>query len=291
MEYPRVLDTLKTAFLAFGLKALSALAIWIVGRWLIGVVSSLLRRALNARHIDHTITTYIINTLVVALNIFLAMAILGRFGVETTSFAALLAGAGLAIGTAWAGMLASFAAGAFMVILRPFKVGDFVTVAGVTGTVREVGLFVTAIDTPDNVRTIVGNNKVFGNDILNFHTNPYRRVDLKAQLASGADHDRARAALKEAILARVPSVLHAPGPDVEILEFNEFGPVLCVRPYCNNDYYWQVYFDTNRVIAEVLADFPGPARPVSLRTVPAPGPAVAAPPPPAVTPAPASAPV
>jgi small conductance mechanosensitive channel len=285
VEYPRALDTIKTAFLTFGLKALSAIAIWVVGRWLIGVVSSLLRRALNARHIDHTITTYIINTLVVALNMFLVMAILGRFGVETTSFAALLAGAGLAIGTAWAGMLASFAAGAFMVILRPFKVGDFVTVAGVTGTVREIGLFVTAVDTPDNVRTFVGNNKVFGNDILNFHTNPYRRVDLKAQLASGADHDRARAALKDAILARVTNALQAPAPDVEILEFNEFGPVLCVRPYCDNDHYWQVYFDTNRVIAEVLAEYPGPSRPVTVRT---PAVAAVAAPPPAVAPAPLS---
>jgi small conductance mechanosensitive channel len=267
VDLTRVIDTIKTAFLAFGLKAISAIVIWIVGRWLIGVISSLLRRALNARHIDHTITTYIINTLVVALNIFLAMAILGRFGVETTSFAALLAGAGLAIGTAWAGMLANFAAGAFMVILRPFKVGDFVNAAGVTGTVREIGLFVTAIDTPDNVRTFVGNNKVFGSDILNYHTNPYRRVELKAQLSSAADHAKARTALKEAILERVPNALKDPGPDVEILEFNEFGPVLCVRPHCHNDHYWQVYFDTNRVIAEVLASYPGPARPVAIRSV------------------------
>ena len=267
MDLTATITVLKTAFLGFGLKALSAIAIWIVGRWLIGVVSSLLRRALNARHIDYTITTYIINTLMVALNIFLAMAILGRFGVETTSFAALLAGAGLAIGTAWAGMLANFAAGAFMVILRPFKVGDFVNVAGVTGTVREIGLFVTSVDTPDNVRTVVGNNKVFSGDILNFHTNSYRRVDLKAQLASGADFKKAFALLKEAIKTQVPNALAEPAPDVEILEFNEFGPVLCVRPYCNNDHYWQVYFDTNRVIAEVLADFPGPARPVALRTV------------------------
>jgi small conductance mechanosensitive channel len=282
MDFGRVTDTLKTAFLAFGIKALSAIAIWIIGRWLIGAISSLLRRALNARNIDHTITTYIINTMVVALNIFLAMAILGRFGVETTSFAALLAGAGLAIGTAWAGMLANFAAGAFMVILRPFKVGDFVNAAGVTGTIREIGLFVTAIDTPDNVRTYVGNNKVFGSDILNYHTNPYRRVELKAQLSGAADHAKARAALKEAILARVPNVLRDPGPDVEILEFNEFGPVLCVRPHCSNDSYWQVYFDTNRVIAEVLADYPAPARPVALRsvapiTLAAPAPAPAAP--------------
>ncbi len=266
MDFATILTKLKEAFFTLGLKALSAIAIWVIGRWLITAVSSLLRRALNARHIDHTITTYVINTLVVALNIFLAMAILGRFGVETTSFAALLAGAGLAIGTAWAGMLANFAAGAFMVILRPFKVGDFVTIAGLTGTVREIGLFVTAIDTPDNVRTFVGNNKVFGGDILNFNTNQNRRVDLKAQLASGADFEKAIALLKEGI-KKIPNVQLTSGPDVEIIEFNEFGPVLCVRPYCHNDHYWQVYFDTNKLIATTLADFPGPARPVAMRTV------------------------
>lgn len=274
MDVTPLITTVKNAFLSLGLKALSAIAIWVVGRWLIGAVSSLLRRALNARHIDHTITTYVINTLVVALNIFLAMAILGRFGVETTSFAALLAGAGLAIGTAWAGMLANFAAGAFMVILRPFKVGDFVTVGGITGTVKEIGLFVTALDTPDNVRTFVGNNKVFGGDILNFNTNSFRRVDLKAQLASGADFEQAIALLKEA-LKKIPNVQLTVGPDVEILEFNEFGPVLCVRPYCHNDQYWQVYFDTNKVIASTLASFPGPARPLAVRTVGAPAPAAA----------------
>jgi len=114
------------------------------------------------------------------LNIILVVAIRGYFGVETTSFAAILAAAGIAIGMAWSGLLANFAAGAFMVVLRPFKVGDFVTVGGITGTVKEVGLFVTALNTPDNVLTIIGNNKVFSDTIQNFSANPYRRVDLKA---------------------------------------------------------------------------------------------------------------
>lgn len=266
MDFMHYLTPLKVVVFDLGLKALSAIAIWVIGRKLIGGVSSLLKRGLGARSIDATITSYIVNTLVVALNVFLGMAILGRFGVETTSFAALLAGAGLAIGTAWAGMLANFAAGAFMVILHPFKVGDFVTAAGVTGTVREIGIFVTAIDTPDNVRTFVGNNKVFSGDILNFQTNPFRRVDLKAQLAGSADCARAIALLKVAVKA-IPNVRQDVGPDVEILEFSEFGPVLCVRPYCHNDDYWQVYFETNRVIRDTLADFPGAARPVAVRNV------------------------
>ena len=267
MNPEQILNTLKTTGLDFAIKAVSALAIWIVGRWLVGMLTGLLRRALVARSVDNTLSTYIVNTLAVVLNIILVMAILGRFGVETTSFAALLAGAGIAIGTAWGGMLSNFAAGAFMVILRPFKVGDFVTAGGVTGTVHEIGIFVTTIDTPDNVRTFVGNGKVFSGDILNFVANPYRRVDLKAQLSGAADHNLAIARLKHAIKTQVKNLSPDVGPDVEILEFTEFGPVLCVRPYCHNDHYWQVYFDTNKLIKEELADFPGASRPVAIRNV------------------------
>ncbi len=160
---------------------------------------------------------------------------------------------------AWSGLLSNFAAGAFLIVLRPFKVGDFVTVAGVTGTVKEIGLFATALNTPDNVVTLVGNNKIFSDTIQNYTSNPYRRVELKAQLAGNADHRAAIALLKEKIGA-IPNVLADPPVDVEILEFNLVGPVLAVRPHTHNDHYWQVYFDTNRTIKEALAEagFPVP---------------------------------
>src|SRR5262245_30670215 len=110
---------------------------------------------------------YMVNIVTVMLNIALVLGILGYFGVETTTFAALFAAAGVAIGMAWSGLLGHFAAGAFLIVLRPFKTGDFVTIAGVTGTVREIGLFATAIDTPDNVHTVIGNNKVLSDTIVN----------------------------------------------------------------------------------------------------------------------------
>jgi hypothetical protein len=133
------------------------------------------------------VARFVANTISVLLNITLVVAILGYFGVQTTSFAALIAACALAIGTAWAGLLASFAAGAFLIVLRPFKVGDFITAGGVTGTVQEIGLFVTTFDTPDNVRTYVGNNKIFSDTIQNYTTNPYRRVELTAQISGSAD--------------------------------------------------------------------------------------------------------
>src|SRR5262245_41156253 len=105
--------------------------------------------------------SYARSTLSVVLKVALIVGILGWFGVETTTFAALIAAAGVAVGMAWSGLLSNFAAGVFLVVLRPFKVGDYVTIGGVEGTVREIGLFVTKLDTPDNVAHIIGNNKVF----------------------------------------------------------------------------------------------------------------------------------
>ena len=249
------------------LRVLGALVLWIVGRLLIGVVLRLVARGLAVRHIDATIARYLSNILNVIFNIALAVAILGFFGVETTTFAALVAAAGVAIGVAWGGLLSSFAAGAFLIILQPFKVGDFITAAGITGTVQEIGLFVTAIDTLDNVRTIVGNNKIFSDTIQNFSANPYRRVDLTAQLDHCVDHRTAIFRLKER-LGKINHVLLDPAPDVEILTFNLAGPVLAVRPYCANAHYWQVYFDTNRMIRETFGDagFPAPETHYAIRS-------------------------
>jgi small conductance mechanosensitive channel len=242
-----------------GLKILAAIVLWIVGRWLIGLVGRMLQSAMSRQKVDPTLMRYIGSFVAITLNIVLVVAILGYFGVETTSFAALVAGVGIAIGAAWGGLLSNFAAGAFLIILKPFKVGDFVTAGGVTGTVKEIGLFATALDTPDNVMTLIGNAKIFADTIQNFTANPYRRVELKCQLAGAADHVAAMQLLR-AKLATVPNVLTEPAVEVEILDFNLVGPVLAVRPFCHNDHYWQVYFDGNRVIREALAEagFPAP---------------------------------
>ncbi len=249
-----------------GFKVLAAIVFWIVGRWLIGLVGRLLQSALGRQKVDPTLMRYIGSFVAVTLNIILVVAILGYFGVETTSFAALVAGVGIAIGAAWGGLLSNFAAGAFLIVLKPFKVGDFVTVGGITGTVKEIGLFATTLDTPDNVLTLVGNAKIFGDTIQNFSSNPFRRVELKAQLANSADHQQAIALLKERLQA-IPNVLTEPPVEVELLEFTQLGPVLAVRPYCNNEHYWQVYFDTNRIIREELgrAGFPMPEQPMVIR--------------------------
>jgi len=259
MNWNTIAQTAQATITGVGLQVLGAIVLYIVGRWLISFAVGLVQKGLARQKFDPTLLRFIGNTISVILNITLVIAILGYFGVQTTSFAALLAGAGLAIGSAWGGLLANFAAGVFLVVLRPFKVGDFISAGGTSGTVEEVGLFVTTIDTPDNVRTYVGNNKLFSDNIQNFSTNPYRRIDLGAQISGAADPKLVVAALKQRI-RQIPNVVAKPEPDVVISSFTAVGPVLAIRPYCNNEHYWQVYFDTNLAIREVLGDgtFPAP---------------------------------
>lgn len=239
--------------ISIGLKILGAIALWIVGVWLIGLIMRIVTRSLERQKVDTTHIRYIVSGVTVLLKVVLIVSILGYFGIQTTTFAALIAAIGIAIGAAWGGLLANLAAGAFLVFLKPFKIGDLISAAGVLGTVKEIGLFVTTLDTLDNVRTYVGNNKLFSDNIQNYSINPFRRVDLLAQLNHGTDHNAAIKLLKER-LAKIPNVLSNPLPDVEILQFNLAGPVLAVRPYCHNDHYWQVYFDTNRLIRESFGE-------------------------------------
>ncbi len=247
-------------------RVLVAIVIFLVGRRLIGLVGRVLGATLARKEVDPTLQRYLSSAVTITLNILLIVAILGYFGFETTSLAALIAGVGIALGTAWGGLLANLAAGVFLVLLRPFKTGDYVVAGGVEGTVDAIGMFGTTINTPDNVHTIVGNNKIFSDTIKNFSVNPYRRVDRLAQLAHSVDTTDAIRRLKAA-LSTIPNVAQTPPPDVEIVDFSPMGPVLAVRPYCANAHYWQVYFDTNRVIRDTCgaAGYPVPEQHYSLR--------------------------
>ena len=253
MNIEAIQTFLGTTAIDIGLKVLAALAFWVIGRWLIGRVIGLMQAAMNRNHVDPTLTKYLGSIIAIALNIALVLGILGYFGIETTSFAAMLAGAGVAIGAAWSGLLGNFAAGAFMLILRPFKVDDFVSIGGVVGTVHELGLFGTTIVTPDNVMTLIGNGKIFGDTIQNFSVLPVRRVERVAQLANGVDALDAIARLKAAV-ALIPNVSTDMPPEVNLFDMKLEGPQIAVRPYTHTDHYWQVYFDTNEAIVRVCKE-------------------------------------
>ena len=268
METTSLLASLNATMISIGWKLLGALLLWIAGRMLIRLAMRLLGGGMRAKGIEATIIRYVQNTVNVLLTIILVISILEVFGVQTTSFAALLAGAGLAVGAAWSGLLSNFASGAFLVILRPFKVGDFISAAGVTGTVMEIGLFITTINTPDNLRTYIGNNKILSDNVQNFTVNAYRRVDITAQVAHSMDPRQAMEKIAS-LVAKVPNVLTEPAPDLKILAHTPGGCVLAVRPYCNNSNYWQVYFDTQQAIRDALgaAGYPAPEFVVELNAM------------------------
>jgi small conductance mechanosensitive channel len=259
----KYIDTAVQLGMNIGVKILGALVLWIIGRLVVRGVLGVLDRSLAARKLDETVAKYLSSVASVLLNILLLLAVLSVFGIETTTFAGLLAAMGVAVGVAWSGLLANLAAGVFMIALRPFKAGDYVIAGGTEGTVHSIGLFVTVIDTPDNCRTFVGNGKVFSDTIKNYSENKYRRVELVAQLSGQADVHKAIEVLKEK-LKTIPNVIKTPAPDVEILTFNLSGPVLAVRPYCNTAHYWQVYFSTNELINDEIGKlgFPPPANPI-----------------------------
>jgi small conductance mechanosensitive channel len=172
-------------------KVLGAIAVWIIGGLVVKSVQRLLDATLARRKVDPTLIYYAHNTLGVSLKALLFLAILNIFGIETTSFSAILAAAGVAIGVAWSGLLSNFAAGIFLILLRPFRVGDVITAAGVTGVVREIGLFATTIDNGENLRMFVGNNKLFSDNICNYTTNSFRVAMMRVQVASEINVDEA----------------------------------------------------------------------------------------------------
>ena len=241
-------------------QVLGAIAVWIIGGMLIGVACRMLNATMNARNLDRTITNYVVSALSILLRVVLIVGVLGMFGVESTSFAALLAAVGVAIGMAWAGLLANFAAGVFLVLLRPFKVGDIITGAGVNGQVKEIGLFATTLDTRNNVRIFVGNNKLFSDNIINHSHNPYVRLELRAQIANGVNPFEILPKIKERVL-KIANVVSDPAPDCGIVEYNAAGTQLFVCPYVRGGVPEQegVMGGVYGAIAEATAGLPVPA--------------------------------
>lgn len=252
MNTEAVWTFLSTRGADLALKVVAALVVWFVGRWLIGWARKLFQAALHrGKRVDETLARYLGAIVGFVLNALLILAILDVFGVRTTSFAALLAGAGLAVGTAWGGLLQHFAAGVFLQVLRPYKVGDHVLIGGVNGRVTELGLFGTTIVTGDNVQALIGNNKVLADTIQNFSALPTRRIDLSCTVPAGTDVAAAIDKLRAAV-AKIPNVAREPLPQLEILKQSAEGVQIAVRPSAHADHYWQVYHDTQKAMMETL---------------------------------------
>ncbi|NRD58789.1 mechanosensitive ion channel family protein [Corallococcus exiguus] len=233
------------------LKVIGALFVWFIGRTVIAGFRKVLDMGLQRRQLDATLIRYVGSLFTGTLTIMLIVGILGLMGVETTSFAALIAAAGIAIGAAWSGLLANFAAGIFLLVLRPFRVGEEIEAGGVVGIVQEIGLFVTTLDTSDNVRIAVGNNQMFSDNIINYSHHPYRKMTVKVPLMHGVDVRVLQQALVDR-MATVKGVQEKPVPQVEVAEFTFQGPILAVCIFCKPTEYNDTQANVGDAIAEIL---------------------------------------
>ncbi|HKK26865.1 MAG TPA: mechanosensitive ion channel family protein [Gemmatimonadota bacterium] len=260
-------STVVQAISSWGLQVIGAVVLlvvgWTVARW----VRRLARRGLERSRTDPVLVGFLSGLAHYGVLVFVGLAVLSLFGIQTTSFVAVLGAAGFAVGLAFQGTLGNFASGVMLLIFRPFTVGDVVETGGASGTVRELGLFTTRLDTPDNVRVLVPNSAIFGSVIKNFTGNDTRRVDLEVGIDYGDDVATAIAACEE-LLAGEDRVLAEPEPVVAVSALGDSAVVLMVRPWCRTEDYWPLRRDLTRRLKAALEEagcsLPFPQRDVHL---------------------------
>jgi small conductance mechanosensitive channel len=230
---------------------LSAVAIFIVGRWVAKMVRGGVRKLMRKKNIDETLVLFVSNVLYVLIIAFVFIAAIKKVGVDTTAAIAVLGAAGLAVGFALQGSLGNFAAGLIMIIFRPFKVGDFIEAAGAKGTVEEIRIFTTRLKSPDNKIVIIPNAKVTGDNVVNYSAKEVRRVDLVVGVSYEDDLDKVRDVIKR-VLSEDARILQEPAPTVAVLELADSSVNFAVRPWVKTADYWDVYFDTLEAVKKRL---------------------------------------
>ena len=231
----------------WGLKVIAALAIFIVGRWIAMMVRRGVRRMMEKTNVDPIIIGFVSSIVYIALLAFVVIAALGQVGIQTTSFIAILGAAGLAVGLALQGSLANFAAGFLMIIFRPFKVGDFIEGAGVSGVVEAIHIFTTTLKTGDNKIIIIPNAKLSGDNIINYSAQETRRVDMTVGVAYDADLSVVRDVLND-IISKEERVLKDPAPLIAVAELADNSVNFVVRVWTSTSDYWGVKFAMTETI-------------------------------------------
>ncbi|WP_281987852.1 mechanosensitive ion channel family protein [Aquimarina aggregata] len=227
----------------FGPKLLTAILIYIVGSWIIKKVLKALTKVFNKTKYDESLQKFLLNLTSWALKIFLIIIVISRLGVDVTTFAAVIAAAGLAIGLALQGSLSNFAGGVLIMIFKPYKIGDLIEAQGVLGAVKEIEIFTTKLVTPQNKLAIVPNGAMANGNIVNYTAEGLMRVDLTVGIGYGEDIKKAKDTLLE-ILMNDPKVLKEPAPSVNVSNLGDSSVDLAVRPFCRPEDYWDVYFSS-----------------------------------------------
>ena len=230
-----------------GGRIIGAIIIFVVGRFLISFLRKMLARLLAKRHVDASIQSFVKSLVNILLTILLIIAVIGKLGVETTSFAALLASAGVAIGMALSGNLQNFAGGLIILLFKPFKVGDYIEAQGTGGTVKEIQIFHTILATPDNKMVYIPNGSLSSGAVTNFSRQTTRRVDWTFGVDYGEDYDKVKAVI-ETIIARDSRILTDPAPFIALHALADSSVNIVVRVWVESPNYWEVYFGINQAV-------------------------------------------
>ncbi|MBS1935676.1 MAG: mechanosensitive ion channel family protein, partial [Bacteroidetes bacterium] len=238
---------------------------YVIGSWIIGRLASVLQKVLYARKFEPSLQTFLVSFFKILCLVLLIITIFSILGVDTSSFAALIVGAGVAIGSALNGTLGNFAGGVMLLIFKPFKIGDIIEAQGSAGTVIEQSVFNTTLLTPDNKTVILPNGPLSTGVITNFNTHGNLRVDLTMAIAPDMSIDKARAVATEAMLKH-SKVLTTPKPEVSVMKVADGMITLAIRPYTTQADYWDVYFGVQELVKNAF-DANGIAGPVPHRVI------------------------
>ncbi len=251
----------------FAIKAATALAIFLIGKFAIRLVVRALGKLMEKQEVDKTLETFICNLVRTTLMVVVIIAAIGAIGVETTSFIAIFGAAGLAVGLALQGSLSNFASGVLIVLFRPYRVGDFIEAAGIAGSVEEVQILTTVLKTGDNKQIIVPNSQIMDSIITNYSANDTRRVDMVVGVSYDDDLDKVRKTLQELIAAE-DRILDEPAPTIAVSALADSSVNFVVRPWVNSPDYWGVTFDLTEAIKKRFdkegISFPFPQQDVHL---------------------------
>jgi len=235
----------------YGIKILAAIIIWIVGSWIIKKLLKATKTIMIKKEFDESLQKFLLNLLGWTFKILLILVILAKLGIETTSFAAILAAAGLAVGLALQGSLGNFAGGVLLMIFRPIKIGDLIEAQGEIGVVKEIEIFTTKLTGLSNKEIIIPNGALSNGNIVNYSTEGTRRVDLVFGVGYDSDIKQTKNVLMN-VLTSHPSVLKDPAPAVTVMELADSSINFAVRPWCKTEDYWTVYFDVTESTKEAL---------------------------------------
>ena len=266
-DWAELIELLKTTGVDLAINIVTAIAIFIIGKWVASLITKAVRSLMQKQEIDKTLETFVTNLVRMVLMVFVIIAAIGAVGIQTTSLIAVLGAAGLAVGLALQGSLSNFAAGVLIVLFRPYKVGDFVEAAGISGAVVSVQILTTILKTGDNKQVIVPNSQIMDSVITNYSTNETRRVDMMVGVSYDDNLDKVRKTIEE-IIAADDRILEEPACQIAVSELADSSVNFVVRPCVETANYWAVMFDVTETIKKRFDEegisFPFPQQDVHL---------------------------